>query len=105
MDRDVPEKNVQELRVLSLQNFGDGAHFALRNLPWLVANLSKPEATQKMERGFLDEMDLIERKRFGVLAFLGDDDRLNLSEPGDLPVDVQHLRLEKCRAIECGNRP
>jgi hypothetical protein len=96
---------VQELRVLSLQNFSDGAHFARRNLPRLVANLSKPKATQKMERGLLDEMDLIEGKRFGVLAFLGDYNRLKLLESGNLPVDVQHLRLEKCRTIKCNNRP
>src|SRR5262249_742920 len=105
MDRDVAEKNVQELRVLSLQNFGDGAHFARRNLPRLVANLSEPETTQKMERGLFDETDLIEGKRFGVLAFLSDNDGLKLLESGNLPVDVKHLRLEKCRAIKCDDRP
>ena len=58
-----------------------------------------------MEGGLLDEMDLMEWKFLWILAFLGDNDGLNLLESANLPVDVQHLRLEKRRAIECDNRP
>ena len=38
-------------------------------------------------------------KQFAVLQRLGHDERLVIMERPDLPVDVQHLRLEEGRAV------
>ena len=58
-----------------------------------------------MRRRFSDDVDLVERKLFGILALLSDDDWLDAPKSGDLPVDVQHLRLEKSRAVKSGDWP
>ncbi len=100
MDRDVTEKNVQKLRAFPVQNRGDRPYFPHRQLPGLVANLPKPEAPQKMSGRFLDNLDFLERKLFRILPFLRDHDRLHALETGDLPIDVQHLRLEKGCAVK-----
>ena len=57
-----------------------------------------------MQRRFWDDLDPIERKARRVFAFLGDDDRKNALERDDLPVDVQHLRFQKRRAIAGDDR-
>src|SRR5713226_4519702 len=53
-----------------------------------------------MRRRFSNDLDLIERKLVRILALLPDDESLNSPKPGNLPVDVQHLRLEERRAIK-----
>src|SRR5258708_5371005 len=57
-----------------------------------------------MRRRSCDDVDLIEWKPLRVLAFLGDNGWLNATKAGDLPVNVQHLRLEKGRAIKGDDR-
>ena len=57
-----------------------------------------------MRGWFSDDVDLIERKPVQVLAFLRDDNWLDAPKSRDLPVDVQHLRLEKGRAVEGDDR-
>jgi|ERR1700730_6465789 hypothetical protein len=104
MDCDVPKKNVEKLRVVSVQNASDGGQFSAGNLPRLIVNLSEPEAPQKVGRRLFDDIDLIERKPVGIFSLLGNDHRLDAPKRGDLPVDVQHLRLEKCRAVKSNDR-
>ena len=105
MDGDVAEENVEQLRISSIQNAGDLLRFMRRKLPGPVANLPKPEAPQKMGRRFFDDVDLFEWKFVRVLSLLCDDNRLNALKPGDLPVNVQHLRLEKRRAVKRDGGP
>ena len=57
-----------------------------------------------MSRRSWNDVDLIQRELLRILALLRDDDWLNPAKSGDLPVDVQHLRLEKRRAIKGGDR-
>src|SRR5947199_5192678 len=104
MDGDVTKKNVQQLRVLPIQNRSQRADFSLRNLPRTVADLPKPEPSHKMHRRLSDDVDLIERKAVRILAFLSDNNRSDAAKAGNLPVNVQHLRLEKGRAIKRGDR-
>ena len=87
------------LCVGALEGCGQRAAFARRHLPRFVVQLSKPKPPQKMGRPFPDDVNLIEWKLGGVLAFLRDDEWPHPPERGDLPVDMQHLRLEKRRAI------
>src|SRR5438067_6994800 len=57
-----------------------------------------------MQRRLCDDVDLIERKARRVFAFSGDDYRGNALKRRDLPVDVQHLRFQKRRAIAGDDR-
>ena len=86
------------------QNIYQRARFARRNMPWLIAQLAKPEAAQKMQRRFWDDVDLIEWKAGRIFALLSDDNRRDALERADLPVDVPHLRFQKRRAIRGDNR-
>src|SRR5438045_8950821 len=69
------------------------------NLPWLVAQLSKPEATQEMRRRLRDDVDPFKWIAVGLLALLRDHDWPASLQGSYLPVDVQHLRFKKRRAI------
>src|SRR5947207_3556071 len=73
-------------------------------MPGFFLNLPKPETQPKVHRRFSDDVDLIERKLLRILALLRDDNWLDPAKSGDLPVDVQHLRLEKSRAVKGGDR-
>jgi len=66
--------------------------------------LSEPETPQKMQGRFCYDVDRIERKQVRIFTLLRDDDWVKAAEAGYLPVDVQHLRLEKRRAIKGGDR-
>src|SRR5213596_683560 len=101
MHGDVAEENVNQLRVLALQNLVNRAPLAAGNLPRLIANLPEPEPAQKMRHRSRHDVDLIERKFFRVLAFSRDDDGPDAAQAGQLPINVQHLGLEERRAIEC----
>jgi len=57
-----------------------------------------------MQRRFWDDVDLIEWKAARILAFLSDDNRRDALERDYLPVDVQHLRFQKRRAITGDDR-
>src|SRR5689334_15822085 len=105
MDSDVTEENVQQLRVLPIQDRGNRLHFRSRKLPRFVTNLSKPKTPKKMGRRFFDEIEFFEWKFFRMLPLLRDNDRPNSTQPIDLPIDVQHLQLEKSRTIKRDNRP
>src|SRR5215831_10616236 len=45
-----------------------------------------------------------ERKALGIFPLLRNHHRIASFQTGDLPVDMQHLRFEKCRAITSDNR-
>ena len=53
---------------------------------------------------FGDDLDLVEWKLLRIFALLRDNERLDACEGRDLPVDMQHLRLEKSRAVKSGDR-
>src|ERR1700736_4856553 len=57
-----------------------------------------------MRRRFSGDVDLIERKPVHMLAFLRDDNWLDPPKSRDLPINVQHLRLEKRRTVEGDDR-
>ena len=57
-----------------------------------------------MQGRFCYDVDRIERKQVRIFTLLRDDDWVKAAETGYLPVDVQHFRLEKRRAIKGGDR-
>ena len=105
MHRDMTEINVEQARVGPGQDLHQRFELDARDLPWLVEQLPKPEAPQKVRSGFVHNIDRIEWENIDVLAFLRDYNRPNALEGGDLPVDVQHLRLQECRTIRCDDGP
>ena len=95
------EINVEQARVRSIQNSQQRFEFDPRDLPRFVEQLTEPETPQEMGCWFRHDVNGLKWKRFGVLPLLRDNERTDTSEAGDLPVDVRHLRLEKCRAVGC----
>ena len=104
MDRDVPEINVEQLRLIFLEQMLDLQDLAVRNLPGRFSHRPKPEPPQEMRRRFSDDKDRFKRKPLRLLALLRDDHRPKPLQRGYLPVNVQHLRLEKRRAIAGDDR-
>ena len=104
MDRDVSEINVQELRLVLREHILEPTYFGVRYLPGRVLQITKPKAAQEMRDRFSNQTDRIEGEARGFLTLLRDYDRTETLQRGDLPVDVQHLRLEKRRAIAGDNR-
>ena len=56
-----------------------------------------------MEGWLFYDTDLAEWKTVGILALPRDNDRSHPLKGNDLPVDVEHLRFEKGRAIGCND--
>ena len=105
MDCDMPEVDVQKLRLRLLKNADERIDFTPGNLPWRRADLLEPKSSREMHRRPADYRKPVERVAPGLFPLLRDHDRRNARERSDLPVDVKHLRLQKCRAIEGDHRP
>ena len=99
MDGDMPEINVEQLRIITIENCPQLLLFTARNLPRRVLKLLEPEPAQEMSWRFADNLDRRKWESRLFLTFLRDHDRTKPLQRRDLPVDVQHLRLEKCRAV------
>ena len=93
------EVNMQNSRTMRVQDAEQRAEFGMGNLPWPVANLPEPKAPEEMRCRLGGNVDRVKREALHLLAFLGDDDGNASFQCGDLPVDVQHLRFQKGRAI------
>src|SRR5262249_22074842 len=52
-----------------------------------------------------NHFNIVERKSLCVLHLFGDNKCINTSERLDLPVNVQHLRLQKAGTITCYDPP
>src|ERR1043166_1004832 len=99
MDGDVSEINVKELRVYLRENLDELAHFGIRHCPRRIPHLLEPESPGEMCGWLSDDRDFLKWVAVRFLAFLRDDKRLDALQRSDLPVDVEHLRLEERRAI------
>src|SRR4029077_14678250 len=99
MNGDLAEVNVQRPSVSFSQDIQQRALLGARNLPRHIAQLPEPETPQKMCCGFRNNFDKLEREALGFLSLLRDHDRSASSQCSNLPVDMQHLRFQKRRAI------
>jgi hypothetical protein len=59
----------------------------------------KPAMAQRVGVRLRDQLDIVEREQLAVLERLGHHESVVLVEGADLPVDMQHLRLQKGRAV------
>jgi hypothetical protein len=66
--------------------------------------LPEPNTAQEMRRRLGNNLDCLKWITLGLFAFLRDHDRNASFQGGDLPVDMQHLGLEKRRAITSDDR-
>ena len=95
IDRDIPEKHVQQRAVLALDHRENPAGFPIRNLPRTAGSLFR-STRQKSSRRALDDFDAIDWPvSFALLRY---DHGPKGSQPGDVPVDMQHFWFEKCCA-------
>ena len=62
-------------------------------------NELEPSVAQKIHPLLRNDFDIGKRKPLGVLQLLGHNKGVNPMQRFYLPVNVQHLRLEKARAI------
>ena len=99
MDSDMPEINVEQLRIVAIENCPQLLLFTARNLPRRFSKLLEPEPAQEMSWRFADDFHGRKWESRRLLTFLRDHDRAKPLQRRNLPVDVQHLRLEKCRAV------
>ena len=104
MHGDVPEIDMEQLCVRFFEDALQLLDFASRNLPGNVAQLAIPNASQKMRGWLRNDDDVVEREAFRFFTLLRDDDWADAFECGDLPVDVQHLRLQERRAVRRDDR-
>src|SRR5207245_2314485 len=75
------------------------------DLPRHIAQLPEPEAPQEMRRRLGNNLDGLKWVALGLLAFLRNHHRNASFQRGDLPIDMQHLRFQKRRAITGDSRP
>jgi hypothetical protein len=66
--------------------------------------LPKPKAPQEMRRRLGNNFDVLKWVALGLFAFLRNHHRNASFQGGDLPIDMQHLRFEKRRAITGDDR-
>src|SRR5215831_6953132 len=99
MHSDLPKVDVQKTRVRFTENAEQLPQFRLGNLPWLSAYLPKPKAPQEMRARLGNNVSAFERIALRIFAFLRNHHRSTSFQGSDLPIDMQHLRFEKRRAI------
>ena len=113
VDADVAEVDVEQAGVDGAQPFQDPASFTAVNGNGAAEELFLPDPPQRMGAGFGEDVHVREGKGVGVLPLLGEHDRAEAAQRGDLPIDVEHLRLEKgddvgaddrCGHGRCGER-
>src|SRR5436309_15503731 len=104
MDGDLTEINVQNASIDSTQGAKQRAQFSVRNLPRHVAQLPVPKAPEKMCCRLGNKVDAIKRKALSLFALLCNYHRRASFQSRDLPVDMEHFRFQKRRAITSDNR-
>ncbi|PYL75328.1 MAG: hypothetical protein DMF26_08500 [Verrucomicrobia bacterium] len=66
--------------------------------------MPEPKAPQEVRSPLRQDANRFKWITLRILAFLRDHHRRASFQTGDLPVDMQHLRFEKRRAITSDNR-
>ena len=105
LDPNVPEIDMQHGTVHPLNLCGDPARFRAVDHDRAIADLLHPDAAQAVSGRFGQHRQgvRVKGKPRGFLPFLAEHHRPPAPQRGDLPVDVEHLRLEKSGAILDGD--
>src|SRR5205807_5674923 len=80
------------------------AQLAVRNLPRFITQLPEPKASQEMRCRLGNHVNLIKRVASSLFALLRNHHRNTSFQACKLPINMQHLWLEKCRAITSDDR-
>ena len=105
MDRDVSEINVEQLRLVFIEQMLDQQRLRGGEIcQGAFRNVRNQNRRRKCVVGFPTTKTGSKGKTLRLLALLRNDHRPKALQRGDLPVDVQHLRLEKRRAIAGDDR-
>src|ERR1700678_3941798 len=82
---------------------GEDAGFLARDEDGATEDGLAPEAAKRAGPGAAEGEDGVEREALGIFALLREDEGLVGAQCADLPVDVEHLRLEKSGAVLSGD--
>ena len=101
MDGDMPEINVEQLRLVSDRELSAAvAASPVEICHGAFRSCLNQNRRRKCSRRFADDLHGRKWESRLLLTFLRNHDRAKPFQRRDLPVDVQHLRLEKCRAVD-----
>jgi hypothetical protein len=104
MHAGMTEINVHQICRPAREQFHDYLELAPVIDRRFARHVFQPEAFQKILPGARQQFDVGERKLGFLHPFAREDKGVIAPQPGDLPVDVTHLRLEKSRAIAGDDR-
>lgn len=99
VDARVTEVDVEDVGVAPFQDAGEGSVFAAVDDRRFAADVFEPEAAEEIAADWRNGFDVIERVAVGAAAFFGHHEGFPSLQAGDLPVDVEHLRLEEGCAV------
>jgi hypothetical protein len=102
MDTGVPEVDVHQVGIAPDQDPPDQIEFATVDERRRTREIFQTAPFQRADTRFIEKLDIRERIPAGVLAEPGDNKGANTLKRSDLPVNVEHLRLEKISA-KAGN--
>jgi len=98
------EVDMQQSRLRVFQDAQQVSRLIPRNVPRDIAQLSIPNSAEKLSGRPRHYRHWLKGKLVGVFTLLRDHDRPDALQGCDLPVDVEHLRLEECRAVRRDHR-
>src|SRR4029079_15515602 len=99
VDASVSKINVHDIRTTAFQQVGQELIFPAINDRRPTLHKLQPSVPNRIETRCGNELDIVERKTFGVLDFLRHDEGTHIAQTGYLPVDVKHLRFEESCAV------
>src|SRR5437016_1047273 len=88
-----PQQRVQRLILAAINN---------RRPPF---DEFQPTVHKQVSAPLRNHFDVVKRKSLSILDFFGDDKSVHAAQRPYLPIDVQHLRLQKTRTITRYNPP
>src|SRR5947208_6433550 len=88
-----PQQGVQRLVLAAINN------------RWPSFNEFQPTVHKQISASLRNHLDVVKRKSLSILDFFGDDKSVHTAQRLYLPVDVQHLGLQKTGAIARYNPP
>jgi hypothetical protein len=101
---DVPEINVHELRVRAPKFIAQPVRLGSVNHDRLPKDSLLPEASQLMGARLREDRHIIKGKTLRILALLAKHHGFPRLQSRDLPINMQHLRLEKGNNVLNSNK-
>ena len=94
----IPEIDVHKIRVAPEEDAPDKIKFAAVDDCGRAGKIFQPATFERVDARFVEEFDIRKRITIGVFAKPGNDERVGQAERSDLPINVEHLRLQEISA-------